>query len=66
MGFETIVLENVAEVLERDHAAEFFCGTMFVTCTAREAASLETMFNELMCQSVIVASTPNEFSFDFI
>jgi len=66
MGFETIVLENVTEVLERDHAAEFFCGTLFVDCTAREATKLETMFNELMGQSVIVASTPNEFSFDFI
>ena len=64
MGFETIVLENVTEVLERDHAAEFFCGTLFVDCTAREATKLETMFNELMGQSVIVASTPNESSFD--
>ena len=66
MGFETIVLENVAEVLERDNAAAFFHGTMFVTCTAREAAKLETMFNELMGQSVIVSSTPDEFSFDFV
>ena len=66
MGFETVVLENVTEVLEREHAAEFFCGTLFVDCTAREATKLETMFNELMGQSVIVASTPNEFSFDFI
>jgi hypothetical protein len=66
MGFETIVLENVTEVLECDHAAAFFNGTLFVDCTAREATKLETMFNELMGQSVIVASTPNEFSFDFI
>lgn len=66
MGFETVVLENVAEVLERDNAASFAYGTMFVDCTAREAAQLETMFNELMGASVIVTPGATEYSFDFV
>ena len=37
MGFETVVLEKVAEVLNQDNAAEFFCGSLSVICTEAEA-----------------------------
>jgi hypothetical protein len=36
MGFETVVLEKVAEVLKRDNLAGFFCGSLSVVCTAAE------------------------------
>lgn len=37
MGFETVVLEKVAEVLKSDNAASFFCGSLSVICTEAEA-----------------------------
>ena len=37
MGFETVVLEKVAEVLKQDNVAEFFCGSLSVICTEAEA-----------------------------
>lgn len=37
MGFETVVLNKVAEVLKSDNAASFFCGSLSVICTEAEA-----------------------------
>ena len=36
MGFETVVLEKVAQVLKHDNQAGFFCGSLSVVCTAVE------------------------------
>jgi hypothetical protein len=40
MGFETVVLDKVAKVLKSDNLAEFFCGTLSVVCTEKEARSV--------------------------
>jgi hypothetical protein len=37
MGFEKVVLDKVATVLEQDNAASFFCGSLSVICNEREA-----------------------------
>lgn len=37
MGFETVVLEKVAEVLKSDNAASFFCGSLSLICTEAQA-----------------------------
>ena len=45
MGFEKIVLEKVAEIVKRDNAAEFFCGSLSVICNQREARKVLTVLN---------------------
>lgn len=64
MGFETVVLDRVANLLGSDNKAEFTCGTLFVDCTAEEAAKIETSLNKIT--KVIVSKTPAEFAFDFV
>lgn len=66
MGFETKVLDIVAEVLGNDRSAEFSYGSMFVDCTARQAAKIETALSEVLSCGIIVTPGPNEFSFDFV
>ena len=66
MGFETKVLDIVAEVLENDHSAEFSYGSMFVDCTARQAAKIETALAETLSCGVIVTPGKEEFAFDFV
>jgi hypothetical protein len=46
MGFETVVLDKVAKVLESDNKAEFFCGTLCVVCTATEARKVFKQLNK--------------------
>jgi hypothetical protein len=36
MGFETVVLDKVSQVLKSDNQASFFCGSLSVVCTAAE------------------------------
>jgi hypothetical protein len=45
MGFETVVLDKVAEIVKRDNAAEFFCGSLSVICNQREAYKILTILN---------------------
>lgn len=45
MGFETVVLDKVATILKQDNAAEFFCGTLSVICTEREACKILAKLN---------------------
>lgn len=45
MAFEKIVLEKVAEIVKRDNAAEFFCGSLSVICNQREAYKVLTVLN---------------------
>jgi hypothetical protein len=66
MGFEKVVLDRVANVLGEDRKAEFTFGTLFVNCTAEQAAKIETMLIEMKCGGVIVSKTPAEFAFDFV
>jgi hypothetical protein len=37
MGFETVVLDKVAEIVKSDNAAEFFCGSLSVICNSSDA-----------------------------
>jgi hypothetical protein len=64
MGFEKVVLDRVANVLGNDGKADFAYGTLFVDCTAQEAAKIETALNQI--SHVIVSKTPAEYVFDFV
>ena len=64
MGFETVVLDRVANVLNDEHKASFAYGTLFVNCTAEEAVKIETALNKI--SHVIVSKTPAEYAFDFV
>jgi hypothetical protein len=68
MGLEKDVLGGVAKVLKSDNRACFQYGTLFVTCTPREAAKIETVLNKMALGGVLVTaqSDTGEFSFDFV
>lgn len=66
MGFETKVLSIVADILENDRSAEFAYGSMFVECTASQAAKIETALSEILSCGIVVSPGPNEFAFDFV
>lgn len=66
MGFEKRVLDVVAEVLKSDNSAAFTCGTLFVECTAKEAAKVETALLEATACGVVVSGVGTEFAFDFV
>ena len=66
MGFEKVVLDRVANVLGEDRKAEFTCGTLFVDCTAAQAAKIETALAKMTNGGIVVSKTPAEFAFDFV
>lgn len=60
MSFEKRVLSVVSQ------PAKFEYGTLFVECTAKEAAKLETVLIEEFKCGIIVSDTGSEFAFDFV
>lgn len=74
MSFEKQVLEVVTKVLKTNNTASFCFGSLFVVCTSREAAKVETaLYNVLPNGGIIVSAQgptqpgqAGEFSFDFI
>jgi hypothetical protein len=62
MAFESKILSLVAPVTTD---AEFTCGTLFVTCTPREAARIQTIL-ENPAYGVIVSPVGDQFAFDFV
>ena len=68
MGFEKVVLNQVAEVLQNDNSASFCSGTLFVNCSAREAARIETALSEVTHGGIVVSpiGQTGEFAFDFV
>lgn len=66
MGFEKVVLDKVAKVLKEERKACFFNGSLFVECTAKDAARVETALIELTQGGVIVSSFKQEFVYDFV
>lgn len=66
MGFETKVLNVVDEVLGGQVFAKFEYGTLFVECTPRQAAKLESALIESFVCGVIVSAIEEEFAFDFV
>ena len=66
MGFEAQVLSKVSNILGSNDKASFTYGTLFVNCSAQEAAQLETALIAVTNGGVIVSKTPAEFAFDFV
>ena len=67
MGFETKVLTEVATVLERERAAHFCNGTMFVDCTVAEAVKIETaLLENVVTCGIILSRVGDESAFDFV
>jgi hypothetical protein len=70
MGLEKRVLENVRKVMNTTDAtnwyAEFKYGTLFVECTAKQAAKIETMLIKTIGSGVIVSKAGEEFAFDLV
>jgi hypothetical protein len=46
MGFETVVLDKVAQVLKSDNRASFFCGSLSVICDQSDAKKILRKLNK--------------------
>ena len=67
MGFETVVLNKVAEVVKADNLASFFCGTLSVVCTEKEALKiLNKLTKELDTKVQISKDGSYGYLFDFV
>ena len=67
MGFETVVLEKVAEVLKQDNAAEFFCGSLSVICNERDAHKVLRKLNQDYNNKVQMSADGSYgYIFDFV
>lgn len=65
MGFETVVLARVTEVLGSAQA-EFAFGTLFVTdVSPREATKLQEALMDLTTGGVSMCRVDDEYSYDF-
>jgi len=66
MGFEKIVLNEVAKVLNTDDKASFTNGTLFVECSVPDAVKIETaLLKELRC-GIILSRVGAESAYDFV
>lgn len=68
MGFETVVLTKVADVLGTDNQASFAYGTLFVECTEDEARKVFHRLSKDMFGKVQVSKSERspEYAFDFV
>ena len=66
MGFEKVVLAEVANVLNADDKASFTNGTLFVECSIAEAVKIETALIESLRCGIIFSRVGNESAYDFI
>lgn len=67
MGFETTVLNKIANVLGVDNKAAFEYGTLFVNCTEDEARKVfHKLSKDFGLGKVQVSKTPAEYAFDFV
>ena len=67
MGFEAMVLDKVAKVVENDRMASFFCGTLSVVCTAAEANRIaQKLTKELDTRIQISEDGSYGYLFDFV
>jgi len=70
MGFESIVLNQVADTLKQDDLAEFYSGTLFVgSINEREARRVFHMLSKnygVGCVQVNAIGNTGEFAFDFV
>jgi hypothetical protein len=67
MGFETVVLQKVAQVVKADHRASFFCGSLSVICTRAEANRIaKKLTKELNTKIQISPDASYGYVFDFV
>ena len=66
MGFETVILHQVAEVIQEERKACFFNGSLFVECGSEAATKVMTMLQESTNCKVQQSRLGNEFVYDFV
>ena len=66
MGFEKVVLAEVAKVMKSEKTAEFTNGTLFVFCSVPEAVKIETALLKIVNCGIILSRVGDESSFDFV
>lgn len=66
MGFEKVVLDKVAKVLEQDRQAYFSNGTLFVTAPEPQARKVFSMLCKEYDFKVGVSKVGDEFAYDFM
>lgn len=67
MGFEKVVLDKVAEVLDSDRQAEFFCGSLSVICNEKEARKIVAkLTRELNTKVQVNKDGSYGYVFDFV
>jgi len=67
MGFETVVLNKVANIINDEHSASFTCGTLFVDCNEDQARKVfHKLSKDYGLGKVKVSKTPAEYAFDFV
>jgi len=65
MGFETVVLDQVAEVLGTDKLAKFENGTLFLSCPESHARRVFSMLCRKYDFKVSPSKVGDEFAYDF-
>lgn len=68
MGFEKVVLEQVAKVIKQERQASFTCGTLFVNCDEKQARSVFHMLSKNYGLGKVQVNGPiqGEFAYDFV
>ena len=66
MGFETVVLHQVAEVIQAERKACFFNGSLFVECGEDQATQVLSMLQESTNHKVKQSRLGSEFVYDFV
>ena len=66
MGFETVVLGQVAEVLGTDKLASFTCGTLFLSCSETHARRVFSMLCKEYDFKVSPSKVGDQFAYDFV
>ena len=66
MGFEKVVLAEVAKVMKSDRTASFTNGTLFVECSVSEAVKIETALLKIVNCGVMLSRVGEETAYDFV
>jgi hypothetical protein len=66
MGFETVVLHQVAEVIQAERKACFFNGSLFVECDADNAAKVLELLKETTNCNIQQSQAGGEYVYDFV
>ena len=68
MGFEKVVLDQVAKVIKEERKASFFNGTLFVECEEQKARSVFHMLSKNYGFGKVHIAGPvhGEYAYDFV